>query len=252
MKIIGHRGAAGLALENTLPSLELARLLGVDNIEFDVRKTKDGQLVLCHDADISRVSSRSDKISDLTLKKLQSVVLNDGQSTVPTLREALQIIGNIPVTIELKQNGCTNELVKILSEFPKTKVTVASFKLNRLTKLHPIRHNIQLVGLEKTKPFDIIQSARRLKLHGVGLNFWLLNPLTYYWIKRSKLTLYVFTVNNRFVGKMISFLYPDAAICTDHPEWFIKHPWLKLKQNSSNWSSGHQPTHSRNSRKKKS
>ena len=59
MKIIGHRGAAGLALENTLPGIELARLLGVDAIEIDVRKTKDNQLILCHDADLKRVAGVS-------------------------------------------------------------------------------------------------------------------------------------------------------------------------------------------------
>ena len=69
MKIIGHRGAAGLALENTLPSLELARLLGVHAIEFDVRKTKDNRLVLCHDADLSDISNSDAKVRSLNYKK---------------------------------------------------------------------------------------------------------------------------------------------------------------------------------------
>ncbi len=239
MKIIGHRGAAGLALENTLPSVELARLLGVDGIEIDIRKTKDGKLVLCHDADLSRISQCNDKISDLTLKALQSITLNDGQSTIPTLQEAFRMAGKVPLIIELKEDGCTRELLRVFSSFPDARATIASFKIYELGKLRSLASRVKLVGLERTKPFDIIQLARRLKLDGVGLNFWLLNPLTYFWIKRSNLSLYVYTVNNRFVGKMIRLLYPDAAICTDHPEWFIKHPWLKLKQNSKNWSNWH-------------
>ncbi len=62
MKIIGHRGVAGLALENTLPGLELARLLGVDAIEFDVRMTNDEHIVLCHDNSLSRVADSSEKL----------------------------------------------------------------------------------------------------------------------------------------------------------------------------------------------
>lgn len=230
MQIIGHRGAAGLALENTLPSIELARLLGVNYIEIDVRKTKDNKLVLCHDADVSRISPRSEKISDLTYNELRSITLNDGQSVVPLLTEALQTAGNIPLIIELKDGGCGTELTKVLSHYPNTPITVASFKLKDLEVIRKLLPRARLIGLERTKPFDIIQFAKQSKLDGVGLNFWLLNPLTYFLIKRSRLSLYVFTVNNRLVGRIFSLLYPDIQICTDHPEWFITHPWLKLKQ----------------------
>ncbi len=250
MKIIGHRGAAGLALENTLPGIELARLLGVDSIEMDVRKTKDGKLVLCHDADLSRVSRRSAKIGNRTLGELQAITLNDGQSTVPTLEEALSIAGSIPVIIELKEEGCADELIKVLAKFPDVNTSIASFKLGQLAELRVKLPGAFLVGLERTKPFDIIQFARNLKLDGVGLNFWLLNPLTYFLVKRSGLSLYVFTVNNRFVGKMIALLYPDAAICTDHPEWFIKHPWLRLRQNSKIWDGRHDKRAPENNRRK--
>ena len=63
MKIIGHRGAAGLELENTLPSIRMAIELGVDGVEFDVRITADRQLVLCHDDNTSRMSNVDKKIA---------------------------------------------------------------------------------------------------------------------------------------------------------------------------------------------
>lgn len=229
MKIIGHRGAAGLALENTLPSLELARLLGVDAIEFDVRKTKDDQLVLCHDADLDDISKYDERIGSLTLKQLQKFKLDDGQSVTPTLKEALKMTGDIPVLIELKESGCAELLLDELKDFPNTDVTVVSFKLDELSRLRSLRPEMKLYGLERTKPFDIIQFARKLKLNGIGLNFWLLNPLTYWLAKRYKLDVFVYTVNSRILGNFIGFLYPDVAVCTNHPEWFIKHPYLKLR-----------------------
>lgn len=247
MKIISHRGAAGLALENTLPSLELARLLGVEAIEFDVRKTADNQLVLCHDADLSDISSSDAKIRDLTLKQLQKIVLNDEQSIVPSLRAALKMTGDIPVLIELKQTGCAEALIDVLKDFPNTQVSIVSFKLDELAYLRRLKPSLKLYGLEKTKPFDIIQFARELKLDGVGLNFWLLNPLTYWLAKRHKLDVYVYTVNNKLLGRFIGLLYPDVAVCTDHPEWFIKHPYLRLRSNRS-WN----PPHPLQKKRKKS
>lgn len=231
MKIIGHRGAAGLALENTLPSIELARLLGVDAIEIDVRQTKDGELVLCHDDDVANISTSTSKISRLTLQQLQKITLNDEQSVVPSLREALQMAGNIPVFIELKETGCIEPLLRVLQDFPKSTVSVLSFKLDELAYLRHLKPELKLYGLERTKPFDIIQFARELHLSGVGLNFWLLNPLTYLLAKRYGLDMFVYTVNSRLLGRFIGFLYPGVAVCTNHPEWFIKHPYLKLRSN---------------------
>lgn len=229
MKIIGHRGAAGLALENTLPSLELARLLGVDAIEFDVRRTKDDKLVLCHDNDLDDISDTDIKVGQATLKQLKKVILSDEQSVTPTLREALKMTGNVPVLIELKEAGCAELLLEVLADFPETDVTVVSFKLDELAYLRKLRPKMKLYGLERTKPFDIIQFARELQLNGVGLNFWLLNPLTYWLAKRYHLDIFVYTVNSRLLGSFIGLLYPDVAICTNHPEWFIKHPYLKMR-----------------------
>ncbi len=233
MKIIGHRGAAGLALENTLPSLELARLLGVDAIEIDVRMTQDKKLVLCHDADMSHISDSNSKVSELTLEELSKIRLRDGQSVVPSLRQALRVVEDTPVIIELKQGECTEPLLKVLKDFPNLDVTIVSFKLNELKKLHQQDPTLKLYGLEQTKPFEIIQWAHKTKLNGVGLNFWLLNPLTYVLIKRLNLDIYAYTLNSRLLVKFVQLLYPNVAICTDHPEWFIKHPWLTLRSNAS-------------------
>jgi glycerophosphoryl diester phosphodiesterase len=247
MKIIGHRGAAGLALENTLPSIELARLLGVDTIEFDVRKTADDQLVLCHDVDLSRISGSDAVVGQLTLKELQSITLSDEHSVVPTLKQALRMAHPTPVIIELKEHGCVPQLLELLEGFRSHDITVASFKHGELAELRARRPDLKLFGLERTKPFDIIQTARSLRLNGVGMIFWLLNPLTYWMIKRSKLDLYVYTLNFRTVGRFVRLLYPDAAICTDHPEWYIKHPWLKLRSGAQLWA----PKSKQNKRRKR-
>lgn len=231
MKIIGHRGAAGLALENTLSSIELAKLIGVNAIEFDIRLTKDNQIVLLHDSDLKRVSldSRNDKIRSLTLKQAQSITLIDERSKIPLLSDALKIVGKTPLIIEIKSKGCAQPLCELLDIFPEAKVKIASFNHSELIAVRDIKPQIKLLALDHTKPIDIIQTARNNNLDGFGLNFWLLNPLTYFMAKRAKLEMYVYTVNSKFIGRIIKFLYPKVAICSDFPERFVKQPFPVAK-----------------------
>ena len=69
---IGHRGARAYAPENTLASFKKAIEIGVDAVELDVRKTKDNQLVVIHDADVKRTTNGEGLVSELTLKEIKS------------------------------------------------------------------------------------------------------------------------------------------------------------------------------------
>lgn len=219
MKIIGHRGAAGSELENTLASLQAAIDMGVYAVEIDIRKTRDNKLVVCHDDILSRVAEDPRKVSELTLKQLQKIPLLSG-ADVPTLQEALEVIGSKLVYIEIKQSGCSHLLLDTLKQFPAANTRIASFKHSELEILRGLDPWVKLDALERTKPFDVIHLAKRLRLNGVGLNYWLLNPLTYQLCKRANLDIYVYTVNNTFQATFLSLLYPNIAICTDYPERF--------------------------------
>ncbi len=228
LNIVAHRGASGLELENTATSIERALRLNVSAIELDLRLTKDDKLAVCHDSDLARIANVPRKVRSLTLKELKKVKLIDG-SSILSLPEALQIVGKMPVILELKDGDSARLLLKELRNFPHSNVSVASFKLNELALLRSLAPAMQLYALELTKPFESIQLASMLDLDGIGLNFWLLNPLTYHFAKRRKLKIYVFTLNRKLVAKFIGKMYPTVALCTDHPEWFIA-PSNKLKQ----------------------
>ncbi len=223
MKVMGHRGAAGLALENTLDGFKLAKILGVDSIELDIHITKDNHLVVVHDSNLSRVSNNSRIVRQSTLKEIQSITLFDEISYVPTLEEVLVVTKKIPLFIEIKAEGCIDELIKIIGKHKMRDLTIVSFKHNELQKLRSLKPDLMLYANERTKPFEIIQFARSLKLNGIGLNYWLLNPLTYWMAKRSKLDIFVYTVNSKFIGNIIRLLYPKVMICSDYPERFLKH-----------------------------
>lgn len=221
MKIIGHRGAAGHELENSLASLHHATTLPVWAIEFDVRKTKDGKLVVFHDPDLKRVADRPEHINDLTLKQLESVPLITG-SHIPTLAEALEVIGSKRAVIELKDGDSATELLTVLAKFPKANIIVASFKLSELAALRSDRPDLVLYALERTRPFESIQLARQYHLNGIGMNYWLFNPLTYIMASRAGLAMYVYTIDSPFLAKFVSKLYPGVVVCTNYPERFLR------------------------------
>ena len=64
--ITGHRGAAGLAPENTLASIQLAIELGVDRIEIDVQQTKDNKIIVLHDRTLRRTTTGHGFVKKLT------------------------------------------------------------------------------------------------------------------------------------------------------------------------------------------
>lgn len=229
MKIIGHRGAAGSQLENTIASIEKAKEFGVDGIEIDVRLTSDHQLMLSHDHNLKRVSGTDINIADSTLAQLQKVALYNNER-VATLDEALDCSQGIWTIIEVKDSNCLEELLACLDRHPEAKVSVASFDHNFAAKLEMARPKVSVFLAERFRPLEIIRLVRTAKADGLDLNAWLLNPLTYWLARRQKFTIMVYTINSRFVGKFIGLLYPKVAICTDHPERFIsKRRQRKLK-----------------------
>jgi glycerophosphoryl diester phosphodiesterase len=76
--IVGHRGAMGLAPENTLAAFRVAADLGIDGVEFDVQRSKDGTLIVFHDDDVARVCGGVGLISDLTLAEIKGLDVGSG------------------------------------------------------------------------------------------------------------------------------------------------------------------------------
>lgn len=97
--VVAHRGDWRGAPENSLQAIRNCIDMGVDMVEIDVRKTKDGQLVLMHDETIDRTTTGKGAVSELTWEYLKGLSLRDGigHSTphkIPTLEEALLLAKN--------------------------------------------------------------------------------------------------------------------------------------------------------------
>ena len=100
MLVIGHRGASGHALENTLDAFERCVApspTACDGVELDIHTTADGELVVHHDAALAD----GRLLHALTAAEVAQVRLSDG-SSIPTLAEALAVLAPIEVFIEAK------------------------------------------------------------------------------------------------------------------------------------------------------
>jgi glycerophosphoryl diester phosphodiesterase len=101
-RTVGHRGASALAPENTLRAIGLAIDAGLDMVEVDVYLSRDGQVVIIHDADLHRAAGRPEAVADLTAAELAGVDLGEGQG-VPRLVDVFALArGKIGVYVELK------------------------------------------------------------------------------------------------------------------------------------------------------
>jgi glycerophosphoryl diester phosphodiesterase len=113
MRILGHRGAASLAPENTVVAIEHALSAGADGVECDLRLTADGALVLLHDERVNRTTDGDGPVADLTLAQVRRLdagarFRREGAFPfrgrglrVPTLAEAWDASGG-KVVVEVK------------------------------------------------------------------------------------------------------------------------------------------------------
>ena len=98
MLVIAHRGASGHRPENTLPAYELAIEMRSDMIEIDLHKTRDGQIVITHDAELPGLG----EISEHDLDQLRLLDMGGGER-IPTLEQVLDgFASRIPFNLELK------------------------------------------------------------------------------------------------------------------------------------------------------
>lgn len=212
MKIIGHRGAAGLALENTIESIREGLSAGAKIIEVDARLTRDNQIVLNHDSNLLRTYGVDLKISKCTLRQLRTPC-----PKLPTLEDALKELNNKTIILELKDFIEPSLLRKITQKFPKATVRYASFNHRCIKAIKKHDPNSFCYVLEHHSPFEIINKAKKIKANGIGINYGLMNPLTYFLAKRNNLDIYVYTLNSVWIAKIFKIVYKDIAICTNIP-----------------------------------
>ena len=122
-RIVAHRGLLLHAPENTLANFRACLELRI-GFEFDVEKTKDGQLICIHDDTVDRTTNGSGAVSDLTLEEIRGLDAGSwfdpkfAGEKVPTIDEVLKLIAeyrqnDVLIAVDLKAEGVGQDVVRL-------------------------------------------------------------------------------------------------------------------------------------------
>lgn len=227
MKIIGHRGARGLATENTLESFQKAIDLGVDGIEFDVWTSKDGVAIVNHDEDLLRMTGRKGLIPELTYEQISQIRTLDGKF-IPTADQVMNKFRSVLMVVEIKDRILTEAVTEFLQRHRHRGPIVISYNYLVLAELKKLFPELCMFPLSK-HPLQMIKVAQKYGLEGIGINSWSLNPIVYWLAKRHGLEVYIYPykcsrlvpADNFLYLKIIKLLGFKIGVATDFPDKIV-------------------------------
>ncbi len=115
-KVVAHRGRGGRYPGNTLKAIEEAIRLGVDFIEVDVRRSRDGKLVLWHDDTLEKVIHKPRDVGEEDYSELKKYDVGMGEH-IPLFEDALDLMkGKVGVLVDVKKAGYEEEIYNLLKE----------------------------------------------------------------------------------------------------------------------------------------
>jgi glycerophosphoryl diester phosphodiesterase len=192
---IGHRGARAYEPENTLRSFGKALEMGVDAVEFDVRKTRDNHLVVIHDADVKRTTDDKGLVADLTLKEIKELSTEKGEK-IPTLEEALDFLdGKVKILIELKETGSEEQVLKTVhAKKAEKNVVITSFLEDAIKKTRKLDDEIE-TGLIYAKHPHPEKTALELKANYLVSLYRFMHTANVEKAHRNGLKVIVWTIN---------------------------------------------------------
>jgi glycerophosphoryl diester phosphodiesterase len=164
---IAHRGDPVAERENTLPAFTSAVREGADMVELDLRRTRDREIVVLHDATLSRLWGVERNVADLDMAAVREI--GRGQLRIPTFREVLQHI-DVPMMVDLNAEtveGALNEVRQADAMARALFVTGNVAALRHLRGLAPDAR-IGLTWVEQEPPPPAL-------LRELGAEYW--NPM---------------------------------------------------------------------------
>lgn len=189
MKLYAHRGSHRAAIENTLEAFSIAISEGAEGVELDVRATRDGAVVVFHDADLTRLAGDPRKVAEVDRAELPEV----GGAPIPTLDEVLDLVlgAGLEVNVEIKAAAAETAAL-LASRSPKEipRVFVSSFLTDALETVRGALPSVRLAYLfERLDPVMSLtwdglhpyhelctpERVRAWKDAGLFINVWTLN-----------------------------------------------------------------------------
>lgn len=227
---IGHRGAAGTHPENTMVSFLRALELGCDGVEFDVHRTKDGHLVVIHDAVLGRTTNGKGFVREMTLAELQALDAGSWKGAqytgekIPTLRE---LIAGTPASfqlfLELKAGsihypGIERDVLQVIrEEGARGRVQISSFDHKALQQIRELDPDIGLGMLSSENLVDPVGMARAIGATALHPNWEWVTPGLVQAAHTAGLQVNTWTVNLPQAIELMKYCGVDG-IMSDFPD----------------------------------
>ncbi len=222
MLIIGHRGAAGLAHENSLEAFEAGLSAKADILEFDVQRTRDGELLVAHDTTLFRTHSHATILKWSTYEGIKKATARGHK--IATLSEVLDLyFGKVVLNLEIKNRGTAYYIVRYLEEHYIKQpsdwelILLSSFKVTELIAARRTNNDIELALLHKYNPYKFIMYHRRLNLTAVGFGKKHLSHFAFTVARKIGLFTYIYTINSLEQANEARHFGADAIV-TDNPK----------------------------------
>jgi glycerophosphoryl diester phosphodiesterase len=215
---IGHRGAAGHAPENTIAAIRAGISLGVDFVELDVQRTRDGRLVVIHDRFVDRTTNGVGLVSALTWDQIQQLDAGRGER-VPSVASALAAAsGHAGIILEVKAPGIGQQLLRLVqaSNFPGP-VIYASFLHAEILEIRTLDPQARTMALMECVPISGPAFARDANALLAGLALDSATPEFIAALHRAGLDVFLYTVNEPRLIQRALDLGADGVI-SDYPE----------------------------------
>lgn len=214
--VIGHRGAAGLAPENTLPSFRRAWACGVSAVELDVQLV-GGRLLVIHDERVERTTNGTGAVAELGLSELRALDAGNG-APIPFLEEVLsEVPSGTGVNIELKGPGTAEPVAELLDSTPNQEVLVSAFDHAELRRFHRRAPDRPVAPLFHRWRLGVWQTAAHFDAWSVNFSQRIATRERLARARRRGLRVLVYTINDlEEAQRLIS--WGATGVFTDYPD----------------------------------
>jgi glycerophosphoryl diester phosphodiesterase len=213
---IGHRGIMGVEPENTLRSFIAAQQAGLDLIELDLHLSKDGALVVMHDADVDRTTDGSGPIAEMTLAELRVLDAGRGER-IPVFEEVLDAV-TAPLQAEIKDVAAARALAEVMNRRDLVgRVEVLSFHDEAIAEIARLVPGVRTALVASRYGIDVVERATAAGATSLVLNIRRLTLEVVERARKADLRIIGWVVNTQDHLRLVRALELDGAT-TDYPE----------------------------------
>lgn len=237
-RVIAHRGFSGRFPENTVTAVEAAIELGVDMVEVDVRLSRDGVPVLCHNREVDKTSDGRGSVADMTLEQLKALDVGSWKDTrfqderIPTLAEILAIAaGRTRLNLDIKDPAAVPAVLATLYAHDMLDEVVISGctwrmvkEIRQVTPKLPVLLNVDMTvallayyGWKRTAFSLLLWQARFCGAAGINVLHRYVTPDRVARLHRANQPVWTWTVNTHERARTLADM-GVASITSNHPD----------------------------------